>query len=252
MLDSRDNSVLKSLKELRKQEEDRVKKEKADADARAAAERQAKEDAERKAKEAVEQARREEEARARQIEETKQAREREERLRLQEAERRARIEAETALAQEKMRLDAQVRTATKAANRAPVGLIAGIIVVGVVLAGGVIIKIRSDHQKQLAAQEAEKEAAIEREKLRAAEQERRFELVVASLNRQLAEAKSDVERAAIQKKIDETQASRHASTGTHTSASREKKEALPASLSSPDFIKKKKEVSNDPLDGLKL
>jgi hypothetical protein len=254
MLDSRDNSVLKSLKELRKQEEERVSKERAEAQARAEAQRRAKEDAELKAKQAAERTRLEEEARVKRIEEEKVAREREERLRLEEAERRARIEAETQLQQEKMRLDAQVKTAAKAAKKAPMGLIAGIVAVVLVVAGGIIFKIKADHQKEMAARVAEQQVAIEREKLHAAEQERKFELLEASYKRQLAEAKSDAERQAIQKQLDDARASRHAasSSGTRTTASKEKDKRESAPAAPTDLIKKKKDVSLDPLDGLKL
>jgi hypothetical protein len=254
MLDSRDNSVLKSLKELRKQEEERVSKERADAQARADAQHRAKEDAERKAKEATERARLEEEAKVRRIEEEKIAREREERLRMEEAERRARIEAETQLQQEKMRLDAQVKTAAKAAKKAPMGLIAGIVVAVLVVSGGIIFKIKSDHQKELAARAAEQTVAIEREKLRSAEQERKFELLETSYKKQLAEAKSDAERQAIQKQLDDARASRHAasSSGTRTTSNKEKDKKESAPAAPTELIKKKKDVSLDPLDGLKL
>jgi hypothetical protein len=252
MLDSRDNSVLKSLKELRKQEEDRVKKERAEADARAEAERRTKEDAERKAKEETARAKREEEERIRRIEAEKEAREREERLRLEESERRARIEAETQLQQERMRLEAHAKTAAKA-HGAPMGLIVGIVVAVLVIAGGVIFKIKSDHEKQLAAQQAESDRQREREKLRLAEQEKKMELLEASFKKQIAEAKSDAERLAIQKQLDDARAKSHASSGGGSKPSavgKDKKESAPTVA--PDLIKKKKDVSLDPLDGLKL
>jgi colicin import membrane protein len=252
MLDSRDNSVLKSLKELRKQEEERVKKERAEAEARAEADRRAKEEVERKAKEEAERARRDEEARVRRIAEEKEAREREESLRLQEAERRARIEAEAKLAQEKMRLEAQVKTAAHAAKKAPIGLIVGIVAVVLVIAGGVIFKIKSDHEKQLAVREAEKQQALEREKLRTIEQERRMELMEVDFKKKLAEAKSDAERAAIQKQLDDARAIRHASSSSRPSASKDKDKKESAPAVPTDLIKKKKDVSLDPLDGLKL
>jgi hypothetical protein len=194
-LDSRENSVLKSLKELRKQEEDRVKKERAEAEARAEADRRAKEEAERKARDDAERARREEEERIRRTEEEKQAQEREGRLRVEESERRARIEAETKIQQERMRLEAQVKTAAKEKG-VPMGLIVGIVAAVLLIAGGIIYKIKSDHEQQLAAQQAEKEKAIELEKSRRAEQEKKFEMMESLLKKQIAEAKSDAERLA--------------------------------------------------------
>jgi flagellar basal body-associated protein FliL len=256
MLDSRDNSVLKSLKELRKQEEDRVKKERAEAEARAEAERRAKEESERRAKEAAERAKREEEERLRRIEEDKANREREERLRLEESERRARIEAETTLQQERMRLDAQVKSANKGKG-APMGLIVGIVVAVLAVAGGVIFKIKSDHQKQMRAAQAAEEAKsreAETAKLRLAEELHRFEQLEAKFKQQLAAAKNDAERAAIQKQLDDARATRaaHSSSSSRSTATKEKADKKEAPATAPVLIKSKKSISDDPLDGLKL
>jgi hypothetical protein len=252
-LDSRENSVLKSLKELRKQEDDRVKKERAEAEARAEAERKAKEEAERRTREESERARREEEERVRRLEAEKEAQEREGRLRVDEAERRARIEAETKLAQERMRLDAHAKAAAKGKGT-PVGLIVGIVVVALAVTGGIVFKLKSDHEKALKAQAEEKERMIEREKLRAAEQEKRFEMMEANLKKQIAEAKSDAERAAYQKQLDDaTRARSHVTSGGSKAAAskdKDKKDSTPTVA--PDLIKKKKDVSLDPLEGLKL
>ena len=252
MLDTRDNSVLKSLKELRKQEEDRVSKERAELDARTEAERRSKEEAERKAKAEVERVKREEEDRIKRTEEENLAREREERLRLEESERRARIEAETKLQQERMRLEAQVKSAVQA-KKTPVGAIIGIVAVVLVIAGGVIFKIKADHEKEIAAQQAERDRDIEREKLRAAEQEKKFELLVGNLKKQIAEAKSDAERVAIQKQLDDaTRARSHAASGAKAAPAGAKGKSDSSSTPAPALIKTKRSVSDDPLDGLKL
>ena len=251
-MDSRENSVLKSLKELRKQEEERVKKERAEAEARAEAERRAREEAERKAREAAERARREEEERLRRIEEEKQAQEREGRLRLEEAERRARIEAEAKLQQERMRLEAHAKAAAKGKG-IPVGPIIGAVVLVLAIAGGIIYKIKSDHEKQMAVEQIEKEKAIEREKLRLAEQEKRFEQMEASFKKQIAEAKSEAERIAIQKQLDDARAHSRAATAARPASSRDRdKDKKEGPTVAPDLIKKKKDVSLDPLEGLKL
>jgi len=190
------------------------------------------------------------------IEAEKESREREERLRLEESERRARIEAETQLQQERMRLEAHAKTAAKV-HRTPVGLIAGIVVAVLVIAGGVIFKIKSDHEKQSAALQAERTKEREQERLRLVEQERKMELLEASFKKQLAEAKSDAERLAIQKQLDDARAKSHASSGgVKTAAPRDnnkdKKESGSTSGPAPALIKGKKAVSDDPLDGLKL
>lgn len=253
MLDSRDNSVLKSLKELRKQEEDRVKKEKAEADARAEVERKAKEEAERKVKEELARTKREEDARLQRIEDEKTAREREERLRLEESERKARIDAEMKLQHERMRLEVQAKSAAKAKS-APVGMIVGVAALALVIAGGVILKIKADHQKQLALQQEKSARETETARLREAELTRRVEQIEASYKKQLAEAKSDAERLAIQRQHDEALARTHASSGgsvarpVRETARAKESSAVPAA----DLIKKKKDVSSDPLDGLKL
>ena len=252
-MDSRDNSVLKSLKELRKQEEDRVQKERAEADARAEAARRAKEEAERKAREDADRAKREEEARLRRTEEEKESREREERIRIEESERRARIEADTKIQQERMRLEAQVKTAVQA-KKTPVGAIIGIVAVVLLIAGGIIFKIKSDHDKQRAADIAARESERELEKRRLVEQERKMELLEASFKKQLAEAKSDAERLAIQKQLDDARARSHAASGGSKTpaAGKDKKDTGSASAPAPALIKTKKSVSDDPLDGLKL
>src|SRR5499426_2949939 len=95
--DRAENSVLFSLKELRRLEDERVK---AEADARRAqaeAERRAKAEAEQRARDEASRRAREEEERRRRVESEREARERENRLRLEEAERRARVEGELRL-----------------------------------------------------------------------------------------------------------------------------------------------------------
>src|SRR2546423_15047796 len=76
MPEQRENSVLFSLKELRRIEDDRIRQEETDARARVEAERKAREDAERKAREDVERRHREEEDRIRPGEPEKGGRER--------------------------------------------------------------------------------------------------------------------------------------------------------------------------------
>jgi hypothetical protein len=95
--DPRENSVLFSLKELRRLEDERVK---AEADARRVeeqAERRAKAEAEQRTREEEARRVREEEERRQRVESEREARQREDRLRLEEAERRARVEGELKL-----------------------------------------------------------------------------------------------------------------------------------------------------------
>src|SRR6185369_16742017 len=77
MFEQRENSVLFSLKELRRIEDDRIRQEEADVQARVEAERHAREEAERRAREEVERRARDEADRVRKIEDDKLAHERE-------------------------------------------------------------------------------------------------------------------------------------------------------------------------------
>ena len=100
--DRPENSVLFSLKELRRLEDERVK---AEADARRAqaeAERRAKVEAEQRARDEETRRAREEEERRRRAESEREARQREDRLRVEEAERRARVEGELKLREQQL------------------------------------------------------------------------------------------------------------------------------------------------------
>jgi hypothetical protein len=95
--DAPESSVLFSLKELRRLEDERVK---AEADARRVqeeAERRAKAEAEQRSRDEETRRLREEEERGQRAESEREARQREDRLRLEEAERRARVDGELKL-----------------------------------------------------------------------------------------------------------------------------------------------------------
>ena len=247
MAEAQENSVLTSLKELRRQEEERVSQEKAKAAAKAEADRRAKEEAERRAKEEAEQARREEENRKKRVEDEKFAREREERLRVEEAERRARIDAEMKLQHERMRLEVQAKAAVQA-KPAPKGLIIGIVFGVLVIGAGVVAKIKSDHASAEA--QARIVAQKERDELvrKQQEQEMAFQAQIAKLTKQLGEAKSDADREALRQQI-ELANSRRAASGA-ASRPRSQKESAAKPEAPQNLIKAKKQVSNDPLDGI--
>jgi hypothetical protein len=244
MAEAQENSVLTSLKELRRQ---RVSQEKAEAAAKAEADRRAKEETERRAKEEAEQARREEENRKKRVEDEKLAREREEKLRVEEAERRARIDAEMKLQHERMRLEVQAKAAVQA-KPAPKGLIIGIVIGVLVIGAGVVAKIKSDH----AAAEAQARIVAQKERdelvRKQQEQEMAFQAQIAKLTKQLGEAKSDADREALRQQI-ELANSRRAASGTASHA-RSPKETSAKPEAPQKFIKDKKKISDDPLDGL--
>jgi len=247
MPEAQENSVLTSLKELRRQEEERVKQEKAKIEAKAEAERRAKEDAERRAKEETEQARLAEENRKKRAEEEKLAREREERLRVEEAERKARIDAEMKLQHERMRLEVEAKAAVQA-KPAPKGLIIGIVIGVLVIGAGVVAKIKSDH----AAAEAQARIVAQKEKdellRKQQEQELAFQARIDKLTKQLGEAKSEADREALRQQINEANTRR--ATVAAATRSRPSKESSSKSEAPKDLIKAKKAVSNDPLDGI--
>jgi colicin import membrane protein len=247
MPEAQENSVLTSLKELRRQEEDRVKQEKAKAEAKADADRRAKEEAERRAKEEVEQAHREEENRRKRAEEEKLAREREERLRVEEADRRARVEAEMKLQHERMRLEVAARAAVQS-KPAPKGLIIGIVIGVLVVGVAVVTSINSYHAK--AEERAKVLAQKERDELvrKQQEQEIAFQAQIAKLTKQLSEAKSDADREALRQQIEQAN-SRRANAAAAT-RSRSSKETASKPEAPQKLIKDKKQVSNDPLDGI--
>ena len=68
------------------------------------------------------------------------------------------------------------------------GAIIAVVAVVLMIAGGIIFKLKADHEKQLAAKQAEQEKAIDLEKARRAEQEKKFEMMEAMLKKQIAEA----------------------------------------------------------------
>lgn len=261
MLDTRDNSVLKSLKELRKQEDERVMRERAEVEARKEAERKAKEEQERKIIEAEERAQKEAIDRVRREEEAKASSEREERLRLEEAERKARIEGELKLQHEKLRIDAEAKVAAFAATKGKhvhVGLIVGVVAVLLVVAGGVIYKIKSDHAREAAALEARTREEKQLFLLQQQEAERRLSAQIAKLTKQLTVAKTEAEREALKsqiKQIDEARVKRVHAISSRAGADKNAKaakEPTPDSLLNKPLIREKRSVSSDPLEGLKL
>jgi len=241
MPEQRENSVLFSLKELRRLEDDRIRQEEAELRAQAEAERKARDDAERRAREDVERRRREEEERVRRVEDEQVSRTREEQMRLQEAERRARVDAEMRLQEERMRLELQPKKA-----RSPMPAILGVGAVVVALAGGVIFKLRYDAQTDIA--EARKSAEeLERIKRESDEKARRLEALIAQKEKEFRAAHTEEERARLRNELERAQERRRA-----VPARREAKAPVEAPVQMGPVIRPKRAVSDNPLDGLKL
>ncbi|HVY36393.1 MAG TPA: hypothetical protein VHM31_00605 [Polyangia bacterium] len=250
MSDRRENSVLFSLKELRRIEDDRVRREQDELAARREAERAAKEAAERAAREEEERIRRAEEERIRRAEEEKQARMREEQLRLEEAERRARVEADMQLQQERMRLEVQAR-----AKNSPVKAVLGVSLVLVAIGGGLAYKMYQQHQTEMAAQRAQmalveqQKARIEAEKAKAeAEYKTQLAAIQKEMDDKLAHATSDIERARIREEATRQAMAVRSKRGSGGSRSSSSGESSPSQnkIKAPG----KHEISDNPLEGL--
>lgn len=238
-----ENSVLFSLKELRRMEDDRIRQEQDERVAKAEAERRDREAAERRASEEAERLRREEAERAQRAIDEKASLEREGQLRLAEAERRARVEGEHRLQQERMRLEIQSRK--HASPMKAIGIAVGVVVV---IAGAVVFKLRSDANEEVQARQAALVKAEQDFARREAESQRKYQALVDQKARELATAKSDEERNRIRREMEDERAkeqARRARTPRPVSSP-------PSRPSAPPTIKKPRDISEDPLDGLKL
>ncbi len=249
MSDRRENSVLFSLKELRRIEDDRQRREQDELAARREAERAAKEAAELAAREEEERRRREEEERIRRVEEEKSARLREEQLRLEEAERRARVEADMKIQQERMRLEVQAR-----AKNSPVKAVVGASLIIIAIAGGLGYKMYQQHQAEMAAKSAQL-ALVEQQKAQLAaaaikaeaEYKSQIDAIKKEMDDKLAHATSDAERARIREEATRAavaaRSKRNATSGKNSNSE---------SSSSANKIRApgKHEISDNPLEGL--
>ncbi len=236
-----ENSVLFSLRELRRIEDDRVKKEQDAARAKAEAERQAKEAAEQAARDAEERRVRDEAERARLAREAEEQRDREGNLRLQEAERRARVEGEMRINEERMRLEIQHKK-----KHSPVKAVLGVAGVLVLIGGGVGYKMYSDHQRELAVAREEKARVELDAKKKQAELEARYALIEKDFADKLKKAKSQADIDALQK--ERLQMRLDAQAGRPTRAHAAPKAEEPKKTVVPNF--KKRDIPDDPTLGL--
>jgi hypothetical protein len=247
MSERRENSVLFSLKELRRIEDDRVKREDDEAKARVEAERSAKEAAARRAREDEERRRREEEDRLRQIEDAKDAKLREEQMRLQEAERRHRVEGELRLQEERMRLELQSRKSSS-----PVKAVVTVAAILVVVAGGLGYAMYSRHQTEIAAINLEKERAAADAKAAQLESDRKVAAIQKEMESKLNAAHTEEERTRIRAEAAE-RADVARQEVKHAAAHKGKGAGDTATVVAPTYRKvEKRNVKDDPLDGLKL
>lgn len=248
MSERRENSVLFSLKELRRIEDDRVKREEDEAKARVEAERAAKELAVRRAREDEERLRRDEEDRLRRIEDEKAAKVREEQMRLQEAERRHRVEGELRLQEERMRLEHQSRKSSS-----PVKAVVSVAAVLVLVAGVLGWRMYSQHQAEMATAAAEKAQATATANAERAELEKKMAAIRKEMESQLNAVHTEADRARIREDAEHRAdvARAEIARRAHKAGGKESGETPKAA---PVYKKVEKKAFNekDPLDGLKL
>jgi len=244
-----ENSVLFSLKELRRLEDERVR---AEADARRAqaeAERRAKLEAEQRARDEEARRAREEEEQRRRAEREREEREREDRLRLEEAERRARVEGELKLRErqvleEQRQRHAHGRRSGRSAGMAAAAAAALLVAVG----GGLAAWASQQHQAEMKA--LEREIASQNDQARAAQLD--FEAKIRALEekarRAVAEAKTPKDQARI---LGDLNRQKQALEAARPRQPRKKASVQPtAATPQPTYrVPGKPEIKDDPLGG---
>jgi hypothetical protein len=234
--DRQENSVLVSLKELRRVENERVKTEADARVARAEAERRARAEAEQRARDEEMRRAREEEERRKRAESDREARDREDRLRLEEAERRARVEGEQRLRHTHGRRFGRsvwMATAVGAALFVAVG-------------GAFAARASRQHQaeKQALEQEIAQARAAQQDfdaQIRALKEKARRDVAEAKTAKEQARILSDLQRQMRVLEANRTRPTRRPAAPTQTTGAPPK----------PPFgVPGKREISNDPLGAL--
>jgi hypothetical protein len=196
--DRSENSVLVSLKELRRIEDDRVK---AEADARRAqaeAERRAKAEAEERARDEAARRIREDEERRQRAESEREARQREDRLRLEEAERRARVEGELKLREQQLLEEQRQRDVHRRRfGRSTWTVVAAWAALLVAIGGGLAAWASRQHQAEKKALEQELARRVEQSRAAQADFDARIRALEEKARREVGEAKTAKEQARI-------------------------------------------------------
>ena len=249
--DRSESSVLLSLKELRRLEDERVK---AEADARAAqaeAERRAKAEAEQRARDEEAHRVREEAERRQRAESEREARQREDRLRVEEAERRARVDGELKLKEQQL-LEKQRQRQLQGrpfARSAWVAAAAGATLL-LAVGGGMAAWTAQQHQAEKKA--LEQEIARRSEQARAARLafDARIRALEEMAHRYLGEAKTAKDQARMLGDL------QHQKQAIEASRPRPPRRTAPppqptAAAPKPPFrVPRKPEINDDPVGGL--
>ncbi|MCB9556107.1 MAG: hypothetical protein H6707_08385 [Deltaproteobacteria bacterium] len=229
MADRNPNSVLVSLQELRKIEEERVSAEEEAERREAEAERQREEQARLTKLQAEEAARQAQENARLQAEREKEERQREEQIRLAEAERRARVEAEMHLEQHRIKAEAEAKALAKKVPWVPIGIVIGLLVIAVGTVG-YFSYVKAQEQERTQKMLAQQKADLDRLRKEYLEKERQFQAEQDKLEREsqqlkgaLASATDETRRQAIREQIKSQRARAQALEERRRKAEKEKK-----------------------------
>ncbi len=249
--DRPENSVLLSLKELRRLEDERVK---AEADAR-----RAQEEAERRAKAEAEQRTRDEETRrVREVEERRQraesereARQREDRLRVEEAERRARVDGELKLREQQLIEERRQRyvRGRRFGRSAWMAAAAGATLF-LAVGGGLAAWASRQHQAERKA--LQREIALRSEQARAAQLafDAKIRALEDSAHRYLGEAKTAKDEARILGDLQRQKQAIEAARPRPPRRTAPPMQPTAAAPKPPFRVPRKPEINDDPLGGL--
>jgi len=249
--DRAESSVLVSLKELRRIEDERVK---AEADARTAqaeAQRRAKAEAEQRARDEETRRVREEEERRQRAESERAARQREDRLRLEEAERRARVDGELKLREQQL-VEKQRQRHLQGHRFGRSAWMAAAAGATLFLAAGGGLATWASRQHQVEKQALEQDIARRSEQARAAQLDfdARIHALEEQAHRYLGEAKTAQDQARI---LGDLQRQKQAIEATRPRPPRRTVPPTPptAATPKPPFrVPRKPEIDDNPVGGL--
>ena len=249
--DRPENSVLLSLKELRRLEDERVKAEAEARRAQAEAQRRARAEAEQRTRDEETRRIREEEERRQRAESEREARQREDRLRVEEAERRARVEGELKLREQQL-LEKQRQRHLQGRRFGWSAWMAAAAGATLFLAGGGGLAAWASRQHQAEKKALELEIAHRSEQARAAQLA--FDATIRALeemaHRYAGEAKTAKDQARI---LGDLQRQKQAVEAARPRPPRRTAPPMPptAAAPRPPFrIQRKPEINDEPLGGL--
>jgi hypothetical protein len=249
--DRPENSVLLSLKELRRLEDERVK---AEADARRAqeeAQRRATAEAEQRTRDEQTRRIREEEERRQRAESEREARQREDRLRMEEADRRARVEGELKLREQQL-LDKQRQRHLQGRRFGRSAWMAAVAGATLFLAVGGGLAEWASRQHHAEKKALEREIALRTEQARAAQLafDAKIRALEENAHRCLGEAKTAKDQARI---LGDLQRQKQAIEAARPRPPRQAGHPMQPTASPPNppfRVPQKPEINDEPLGGL--